>query len=199
MLSWSNYVALGDSLTAGRDDHGPGGARIGWAQRLAGILSTRTAVPCALINLASDGASVTTVLEQQLPPAERLGPDLVTVTVGMNDIRDPGFSQDRFAAELGRLLDGLIPTGATVLTCTLPDIAEILPLPAGLVALARQRMREASDTIREQAAARGVLCLDAWSMPAAADPDLFGPDRIHPNASGHQLMAALCADLLLTG
>ena len=199
MLSWSNYVALGDSLTAGRDDHGPGGARIGWAQRLAGILSTRTAAPCALINLASDGASVTTVIEQQLPPAERLGPDLVSVTVGMNDIRDPGFSQDRFAAELGRLLDGLIPTGATVLTCTLPDIAEILPLPAGLVALARQRMREASDTIREQAAACGVLCLDAWSMPAAADPDLFGPDRIHPNASGHQLMAALCADLLLTG
>jgi lysophospholipase L1-like esterase len=199
VLSWSNYVALGDSLTAGRDDHGPGGARIGWAQRLAGILSTRTAVPCALINLASDGASVTTVIEEQLPPAERLGPDLVSVTVGMNDIRDPGFSQDRFAAELGRLLDGLIPTGATVLTCTLPDIAEILPLPAGLVALARQRMREASDTIREQSAACDVLCLDAWSMPAAADPDLFGPDRIHPNASGHQLMAALCADLLLTG
>lgn len=43
-----------------------------------------------------------------------------------------------------------------------------------MIALARQRMREASDTIREQAAARGVLCLDAWSMPAAADPDLFG-------------------------
>jgi lysophospholipase L1-like esterase len=132
VLSWSNYVALGDSLTAGRDDHGPGGARIGWAQRLAGILSTRTAAPCALINLASDGAR----------------------------------------------------------SCR---------CPAGLVAPARQRMREASDTIREQAAARGVLCLDAWSMPAAADPDLFGPDRIHPNASGHRLMAALCADLLLAG
>ena len=49
------------------------------------------------------------------------------------------------------------------------------------------------------ALARGVLGLDAWSMPAAADPDLFGPDRIHPNASGHRLMAALCADLLLAG
>jgi lysophospholipase L1-like esterase len=36
-------------------------------------------------------------------------------------------------------------------------------------------------------------------MPAAADPDLFGPDRIHPNASGHRLMAVLCADLLLAG
>ena len=199
MLSWSRYVALGDSLTAGRDDHEPGGARVGWARRLAGILTARTAVPCGLINLAADGADVTAVLERQLPSVARFGPDLVSVTVGMNDIRDPGFSQDRFAAELGRLLDGLVLTGATVLTCTLPDIAVILPLPAALVVLARQRMQQASDAIREQAAARGALCLDAWSMPAAADPELFGPDRIHPNAGGHQLLAAACADLLLVG
>ena len=199
MLSWSNYVALGDSLTAGRDDYEPGRAKIGWARRLAEILGTRTAVPCTLTNLAADGADVTAVLEQQLPSVAGFGPDLVSVTVGMNDIREPGFSQDRFGEQFGRLLDGLILTGATVLTCTLPDIAVILPLPAGVVGLARQRMRQASDTIREAAAARGALCLDAWSMPAAADPELFGPDRIHPNAGGHRLLATACADLLLAG
>jgi lysophospholipase L1-like esterase len=197
MLSWSNYVALGDSLTAGRDDYEPGGAPIGWARRLAEILGTRTAVPCALTNLAADGADVTAVLEWQLPSVARFGPDLVSVTVGMNDIREPGFSQARFDERFGRLLDGLILTGATVLTCTLPDIAVILPLPEGLVGLARQRMRQASDTVREQAAARGALCLDAWSMAGAADPELFGPDRIHPNAGGHRLLATACADLLL--
>jgi lysophospholipase L1-like esterase len=115
----------------------------------------------------------------------------------MNDIREPGFSAGRFAAELGRLLDGLNMTGATVLTCTLPDIAGIMPLPDQLVVLARQRMHQASDIIREQASGRGALCLDLWAMPGAADPGLFGPDRIHPNASGHQMMAAACADLLL--
>jgi lysophospholipase L1-like esterase len=197
MRGLSNYVALGDSLTAGRDDHDAAGVRIGWARRLAGILSTRTGVPCALTNLAIDGAGVAAVLERQLPLAARIGPDLVSVTVGMNDIRDPGFGADRFAAEFGQLLDGLTVTGATVLTCTLPDIAGIMSLPDGLVSLARQRMRQVSDIIREQAAARGALCLDAWAMPAAADPRLFGPDRIHLNASGHQLMAAACADLLL--
>jgi lysophospholipase L1-like esterase len=201
VLNWPNYVALGDSLTAGRDDHGPRGTRIGWARRLAGILSTRTAVPCALTNLAEDGASVAAMLEWQLPAVARigLGPDLVSVTVGMNDIRDPAFSQERFAAELGVLLGGLTATGATVLTCTLPDIAAIMPLPADLVEVARQRMRQASDIIREQAASRGAVCLDAWAMPGAADPELFGPDRIHPNASGHQLMADAFADLLLAG
>jgi lysophospholipase L1-like esterase len=199
MLNWANYVALGDSLTAGRDDHGPGGARIGWARRLAGILSARTAVRCQLTNLAADGASVGLVLERQLPEAARIRPDLASVTVGMNDIRDPGFSEERFAAGVGRLIDGLTATGATVLTCTLPDIAAIMPLPADLVEVARQRMRLASDVIRAQAAARGAVCLDAWAMSGAADLGLFGPDRIHPNASGHQLMADAFAALLLTG
>jgi lysophospholipase L1-like esterase len=198
-VNWSNYVALGDSLTAGRDDHGPEGVRIGWARRLAAILSARTAVPCALTNLATDGASVAVVLERQMPSVLRMGPDLVSVTVGMNDIRDPAFSEERFAAELGRLLDGLTATGATVLTCTLPDIAAIMPLPAHLVEVARQRMRRASDIIREQAASRGAVCLDVWPMPGAAAPELFGPDRIHPNASGHQLMADAFAALLLNG
>jgi lysophospholipase L1-like esterase len=117
----------------------------------------------------------------------------------MNDIRDPGFSEERFAAGVGRLIDGLAATGATVLTCTLPDIAAIMPLPVGLVEVARQRMRRASDVIRAQAAERGAVCLDAWAMPGAADPHLFGPDRIHPNGSGHQLMADAFAALLLTG
>lgn len=201
MLNWPNYVALGDSLTAGRDDYGRGGVRIGWARRLAGILSRRTAVPCALTNLAVDGASVAMVLEWQLPSMARTGlsPDLVSVTVGMNDIRDPAFNQERFGGELGVLLGGLTATGATVLTCTLPDIAGIVPLPADLVEVARLRMRQASDIIREQAASRGAVCLDVWAMPGAADPELFGPDRIHPNASGHQLMADAFADLLLAG
>ena len=198
-MGWANYVALGDSLTAGRDDHGPGGARIGWARRLAGILTARTSVRCVLTNLAFDGASTGVVLERQLPSVAGLGPDLVSVTVGMNDIRDPGFDGERFAAGLGLLLDGLSGTGATVLTCTLPDIAAIMPLPAHLVEVARQRMSQASGIIREQAARRAVICLDAWAMPGAADPHLFGPDRIHPNGSGHQLMADAFAALLLTG
>jgi lysophospholipase L1-like esterase len=196
-------VALGDSLTAGRDDLGPGGTRIGWASRLAQLLGERTGVPCALTNLARDGARLEAVLAWQLPALEPAAfveawrPDLVSVTVGMNDIRDPGFTPERFAAELGTLLDGLAGTGATVLTCTLPDIAGILPLPVDLVGLARQRLRQVSDVIREQAGRRGTVCLDLWAMAGTADPGLFGPDRIHPNASGHRLIADAFAARLL--
>lgn len=196
MVGWSRYAALGDSVTAGRDDHGSA-PRIGWAWRLAQLLTTRTAVPCALTNLAADGAGVAAVIEWQLPSVPRLEPDLVSVTVGMNDIREPDFAGARFAAGLGRLLTALAATGATVLTCTLPDIAGIIPLPAGLAEVARQRMQRASEIIREQAARHGARCLDVWAMPGSSDPELFGPDRIHPNTRGHQLMAGAFAALLL--
>ena len=201
--SWPRYVALGDSLTAGRDDLGPGGARIGWARRLAGMLGERTGVPCALANLARDGASVEAVLAWQLPALEPAAvaawPDLVSVTVGMNDIRDPEFEPGRFAVGVASLLDGLAVTGATVLTCTLPDMAQLLPLPAGLVEVARQRLRQAGEVIREEAGRRDAICLDLWAMTGAADPGLFGADRIHPNARGHQLIADAFVALLFSG
>src|SRR5215469_2785263 len=182
-LTWSTYVALGDSLTAGAGDAGRDGHRIGWAQRLADILSVRTAVRCRLTNLAVDGATVSQVLGEQLPAAAAAGPDLLSITVGMNDVRARGFDELSFKAGLGQLLEAMAKTEATVLTCTMPDIA-------------RERMRLASDIIREQAESYGAICLDAWALPGITDPDLYGPDRVHPNSRGHQLIAAAFADRL---
>jgi lysophospholipase L1-like esterase len=195
-LSWSTYVALGDSLTAGRGDEGRDGRPVGWAQRLADVLSVRTAVRCRLVNLAVDGATVRQVLTGQLPAVAACGPDLVSVTVGMNDIRVRGFDKRNFKAGLGQLLETLAATQATVLTCTLPDITAIMTLSPDLAGVARERLRLASDIIREQAESYGALCLDAWAMPDVADPDLYGADRVHPNSRGHQWMAAACADML---
>jgi lysophospholipase L1-like esterase len=195
-LSWSNFVALGDSLTAGKGDAGPGGRPVGWAQRLADVLSVRTAVRCTLTNLAEDRATVTKVLKEQLPAVVPAKPDLVSVTVGMNDIRARGFDELSFKSELGQLLEGLAATEAKVLTCTLPNIAAIMPLPPELTEIARERMRLATDIIREQAESYGAVCLDAWALPGMSNPDLYSPDRMHPNGKGHQFIAAAFADKL---
>jgi lysophospholipase L1-like esterase len=196
LLSWSNFVALGDSLTAGKGDAGPGGHPVGWAQRLADVLSVRTAVRCTLTNMAEDRATVSSVLKEQLPKVAAAEPDLVSVTVGMNDIRARGFDEMAFKSELGQLLEGLAGTKAKVLTCTLPNIAAIMPLPPELTEIARERMRLASDIIREQAESYEAVCLDAWSLPGLCDPELYSADRMHPNGKGHQFIAAAFADKL---
>jgi lysophospholipase L1-like esterase len=195
-LTWSTYVALGDSLTAGAGDAGRDGRRIGWAQRLADILSVRTGVRCRLTNLAVDSATVSQVLSEQLPAAAAARPDLLSVTVGMNDIRARGFDELRFKAGLGQLFEAMAGTEATVLICTLPDLTAIMSLSAEMAGIARERMRLASDIIREQAESHGAVCLDAWALPGITDPDLYGPDRVHPNSRGHQLIAAAFADKL---
>jgi lysophospholipase L1-like esterase len=196
LLSWSNFVALGDSLTAGKGDAGPGGHPVGWAQRLADVLSVRTAVRCTLTNMAEDRATVSSVLKEQLPKVAAAEPDLVSVTVGLNDIRARGFDEMTFKSELGQLLEGLAGTKAKVLTCTLPNIAAIMPLPPELTEIARERMRLASDIIREQAESYEAVCLDAWSLPGISDPELYSADRMHPNGKGHQFIAAAFADKL---
>jgi lysophospholipase L1-like esterase len=195
-LSWSTYVALGDSLTAGRGDEGRDGRPVGWAQRLADVLSVRTAMRCRLINLAVDSATVGEVLSKQLPAVSACRPDLVSVTVGMNDVRVRGFDELSFKADLGQLLEALAATQATVLTCTLPDVTTVMALSPELAEVARERLRLASDIIREQAESYGAVCVDAWAMPAAADPELYAPDHLHPNGRGHQFLAAACADQL---
>jgi lysophospholipase L1-like esterase len=196
LLSWSTYVALGDSLTAGRGDEGPDGRPVGWAQRLADILTVRTAVRCRLINLAVNGATVRQVLGKQLPAVAATRPDLVSVTVGMNDIRARGFDELSFKSDLGQLFESLAATQATLLTCTLPDVTAIMPLSPNVAELARERLRLACDIIREQAESYGAVCLDAWSLPGVADPDRYCSDRVHPNRKGHQFLAAACADKL---
>jgi lysophospholipase L1-like esterase len=195
-VAWSTYVAIGDSLTAGRGDEGRDGRPIGWAQRLADILSVRTTVRCSLTNLAVDGATVREVLSKQLPAVAAHKPGLVSVTVGINDIRHRDFDELSFKADLGQLFEALAATQATLLTCTLPDLTVVMSLSQELRDIARERMRLASDIIREQAESYGAVCLDAWSLPGLADPDLYGPGRLHPNHKGHQFIAAACADKL---
>jgi len=195
-VAWSTYVAIGDSLTAGRGDEGRDGRPIGWAQRLADILGVRTTVRCSLTNLAVDGATVHEVLSKQLPAVAARKPDLVSVTVGINDIRRRDFDELSFKADLGQLFEALAATQATLLTCTLPDLSVIMSLSQDLHEVVRERMRLASDIIREQAESYGAVCLDAWSLPGVTDPDLYAPDRLHPNSKGHQFIAAACADIL---
>jgi lysophospholipase L1-like esterase len=195
-VAWSTYVAIGDSLTAGRGDEGRDGRPIGWAQRLADILGVRTTVRCSLTNLAVDGATVHEVLSKQLPAVAARKPDLVSVTVGINDIRRRDFDELSFKADLGQLFEALAATQATLLTCTLPDLTVIMSLSQDLHEVVRERVRLASDIIREQAESYGAVCLDAWSLPGATDPDLYAPDRLHPNSKGHQFIAAACADKL---
>ena len=194
-MAWRTYVALGDSLSAGRGDTDLDGARNGWARRLAGLLTKRTGMTCHFTNLARDGAIARDVIDEQLPALPAA--DLISLTIGMNDVQLPTFCSMAFARELDQIFQALAETRATILASTLPDIAGLLSIPPELVPIAQDRMSQASDAIREHAAAKHVVLLDAWREPEVCDLALYNDDRMrHPNAKGHQLIATRLADLL---
>ncbi len=100
----------------------------GFADRLAEIVDAHYP-GLTYANLAVRGRRIRDLLDDQLP--EALGvmePDLVTVCIGMNDATRPGPNFDSALAELEDLYAQLALSGATVVTTTFPDLAQIIPI-----------------------------------------------------------------------
>jgi lysophospholipase L1-like esterase len=190
------YMALGDSLSAGQGDPDEHGHPIGWARRTCSLLSNGTGATYAFSKLAVNSAKIGDVRADQVPALAGAEPDLITVTIGINDILrafDPG----KFAAQVAGLFDDLVATGATVATITIPDMADLLPLPAEVRRGVRQCIEQANDGIRKGADPRGVLYVDSYAAPECAEASFWNEDRRHPSANGHTLIAGAVAEMLL--
>lgn len=89
------YVALGDSFTEGLGDHDPArpnGLR-GWADRVAEQLACQSA-DFRYANLAVRGKLLGQIIDEQIDQALALGPDLVTIYGGGNDLMRPSVDID---------------------------------------------------------------------------------------------------------
>ncbi len=188
---YSRYVALGDSQTEGLWDGDDSHGIVGFADRLAEMLDElRPGLQYA--NLAIRGRRIGDVLEDQLPKALAMQPDLITVCVGMNDITRPGGNFDRALADLDLLYERVAQSGATVVTTTFPDIARIVPIGRILTS----RMLRTNDAIVTAAVRHGFKLVDLYNAPSMIQPDVWSDDRVHGSTKGHILFAAAAAEAL---
>ena len=164
------YAALGDSFTAGTGC-GPGES---WADRLASILGN--AVPGFVYrNLAVEGATSERVLEQ-LEPALELGPDLVTVVCGANDVLfsirpDVSAYRRRLSALFSRLRRA--SSTLVVVTATAPERWDFLELGPRTRARLERGLVEFNRATRVVAADFDVPCLAVADHPGIAEPENF--------------------------
>lgn len=190
-IGYTRYVALGDSQTEGLWDGDDTAGVAGFADRLAHRLDELWP-GISYANLAVRGRRIRDVLDDQLPAALAMRPDLITSCIGMNDVTRPGRSFDRALGDLDILHAALAASGATVVITTFPDISRILP--AGRLLSARvQRINE---VIRAAATRHGLHLVDLYSAPSMIDPDTWSPDRVHGSPQGHQLFADAAAEAL---
>jgi lysophospholipase L1-like esterase len=191
-LTFTRYVALGDSSTEGLEDPGTEGRHRGWADRLALHVAQAQGQPLLYANLAVRGRKTRHLVDEQLAPALAMQPDLASVFAGTNDIIRSNFDLARVVADQRTLFTALRATGATVVTITMPDLSEVAPLAKR----ARPRLLAFNDAIRELCAETGVRLLDVARFPVAGDPRLWHEDRLHANAEGHRRIAAGLAGVL---
>src|SRR3954453_12800790 len=84
-----SYVALGDSFTEGLNDpYRPGEFR-GWADRLAEHIAAEQP-GLGYANLAVRGKLLQQVVDDQVPVAAAMRPDLISFSAGGNDMLRPG-------------------------------------------------------------------------------------------------------------
>lgn len=181
--SWSRYVALGDSMTEGLGDPGPGETLGGWADRLAALLSAHSP-GFAYANFAVRGRRLDDIAGRQVDVGLELQPDLVSIIGGGNDILRPGADPDALAAQLEDAVARLRATGADVLMATPTD-------PAGAPIVERTRPKVAVYVAHLWSIAdrQGAYLLNQWALSFLKDWRMWEPDRIHMSSEGHRRVA----------
>jgi lysophospholipase L1-like esterase len=193
---WERYVAIGDSFTEGMCDDVPGrpGEYAGWADRLAGHLAhvaAATGGSVSYANLAVRGRLLGDVVGPQLETALALGPDLVSIVGGGNDMLRPSADVRMLAASLGDAVARLRSAGADVLLVTSTDTTSAGPFRPLL-----ERHAAYTAHIHALARAYGAYVADQFTFRALQDWRMWADDRLHMNSEGHRRVALLALDAL---
>src|SRR5260221_1624180 len=193
--AFQRYVAIGDSTVEGLDDPDGRGSYRGWANRLAERLA---AIQGSVLyaNLGVRGRTTPQILREQLAPALAMRPDLAAVVSGTNDLLRRRFDPAALRRDIETMQRALIDAGARVITFTLPDLSDIIPLARVL----RARLPLMNQAIRDAAISTGATVCDFAVLPVASDWRLWSDDRLHANSAGHARIAeALAYHLELQG
>jgi acyl-CoA thioesterase-1 len=171
------YVAIGDSAAQGIGASRPAHSYVGV---LAAHIRNRTDRMLRVANLGISGATVRIAIDQQLPQLAQLEPDILTVSIGANDMAS--FDAARFERDLRELY------------AALPPHAIVADLPSFYFLPAEKRVAVANRIVREVAAEHGfpVVPLHArtrrqglWGVTTQFAGDLF-----HPNDRGYRVWAS---------
>ncbi len=190
-IRFSRFVAMGDSQTEGLWDGDDATGVVGFADRLAANLDSL--YPGLLYaNLAIRGNQIIDVLNDQLPQALAMKPDLITCCIGMNDVTIPGGGFESALVDLDEIYRQLADSGATVLTTIFPDVVKLLPTGRFIA----NRVQRINALISAAAERYGFALVDLYTAPSISGPDTWNFDKMHASTKGHILFAEAAAEAL---
>jgi len=186
------YVALGDSTVAGVGASGPAQ---NYVSRLYERL--RSAYPEArLVNLGVSGATAAGVLAAQFREAVALSPDLVTLSIGPNDITSGRTNVKQYEQDLEIILQVLTREARAVVVLNLiPDLT-VTPRFRGTATTAwlKERVLAFNQALSRQGRRYGAEVVDLYE-PSQREipehPEFLAGDGYHPSDQGYARWAEL--------
>ncbi|NMI01004.1 GDSL-type esterase/lipase family protein [Pseudonocardia acidicola] len=186
MHPYRSFVAIGDSFTEGVGDELPDGTVRGWADLVARGLQAATEERVRYANLAIRGRLLAPIVGEQLPAALELGPDLLSLNGGGNDVLRPRVTVDGLSESMRLAAAHALESGVHVLMPTGVDPTARLPLGRAI----RRRGAALAEAVRSWAAQQpGVTFVDNWNDEQLQDPRCWAPDRLHLSVTGHRRVA----------
>ncbi|WP_100445350.1 SGNH/GDSL hydrolase family protein [Glycomyces xiaoerkulensis] len=190
--AFSSFVAIGDSFSEGVGDPYPeGGAFCGWADRFA-HRAAESWPDFAYANLAVRGRLFDRIVDEQVVPAIKQNPDLVSFAAGGNDALRPGFNATQLSTRAHEVVRLLKASGAEVMLFTCADMSHHIP---GMKFL-RNRFIATNDAYRRVAKRHNAILIDLWEDRCFADPRMWSEDRLHLNTFGHRRVATTVCEAL---
>jgi lysophospholipase L1-like esterase len=177
------YAVLGDSTAAGRGADYENGIAV----RTAAGLAARHRV--SMTNFAVSGARARDVLEDQLPAAERIRPDVVLISMGANDVihLTPIRTVRNNLRDIVRWLRAANPTVAIVITGS-PDMRNPPRIPRLLRQVAGWRTAQINRMFVTEAESQHLTFAPIareTGLFFRDDKTLFDSDEFHPNDRGY--------------
>jgi lysophospholipase L1-like esterase len=172
------WLVLGDSTAQGI---GCSAFDAGYVGQLRGVVESQDGRAWRIVNVSRSGARTRAVTRHQLPWLDRLDqvPDLITCSVGANDIVRP------WATSVDRDMRELI--------ARLPSGAVLGNVPKGLHPA---RTKRVNTLISREAPARGVVIADVFTHTGPPWGAKLAADSFHPNDTGYHDWAMAFAEAI---
>jgi len=184
-MRWRSYVAIGDSFTEGMNDVLPDGSLRGWADLVAHRLASATP-DFRYANLAIRGRLFDRIVEEQVPLALAMTPDLVSFAGGGNDVLRRHFNPTVMLGRFDDVIRTLRAGGSDVIIFRWANVTG--RLPGRRVILPRMQVLNAA--VGEVADKHGARMVDLWHDVEFHNPRLWSEDRLHMAPAGHLRVAA---------
>jgi lysophospholipase L1-like esterase len=182
------YVALGDSTVEGIGASHPSRS---YASLVYSDLSRHYA-PVDYRNFGKGGARVSDVVTTQLNSAVEAHPQLITLSIGANDVIKRT-SLRLFRADLQRLLQTLREhTSALIVMTNVPDFSFHRRIPGSVKPVVRLRIQQYNSIITRAAQIHDVVLVDTFKESATTAlrfPEAVSSDNFHPSDLGYTLWA----------